>query len=429
MGFKLLKTLLMSVTLTLFLPVASADEGANAIAALLATQGTDRKADDCRSAVTSFNTAKAQAMSACRSSGGDLTSCSETLDSCVEESSEELSFAMPLSLDSGPSCSTYNRREYDQAMRDLEREKKDAQREIKDLQQRLSDIEKDYSDEKSRKTAEYQEAFVEKDEKDAEAKEEERAAVAEEQRTLQELERAHAQINIDLTQIQLKRSEILQRRAMEVDEYNLGIVKCKSDTRKFAKDMRQNTAGSLKSLQSGGGSRNADIKAFWEACVNAVLTKRNSEADRAKLLLQQNELEKAALMKQAQDISNQIALFKQTAEQAKNDRAMNAQKAEEAFMQRQQTRLNELVELDQRVSKQKMEMNSSLMQANMELNKKSNEVYSLARQKPSGRMSNNEILEKYSNFQTKAQDVVLLCENVEGMAGAVRQAREAAGAR
>ena len=343
---------------------------------------TDKKDRDsaCRAAMKEMNDAKKKAIADCRASGigKSVADCSTKLSDCAEESDIEqpsinFSFMDMGSMSIPSKCSEFSYTDYRSEAKSAKQSVSDAQKTMKDHQKDQSTNEKDYS----KKKAELQRSFKEADEKKAEDdlkdQENERNAESQQLDTSEKLKEAMMETQSKILDLQSSKIEAMDTRSLEVSTFNSRVkgkqIECRMKTEDQAKKFKSR-------------SKSADLNLMYQSCMDAFFKEREQGMKKLERALTKIDSEMTKLSNSMTSLQKKEQTLATQAAQAKVDRANKKQQADNAFQRGQAQKYQELVEMDQQMTQDRVQIAEHISQAKAALFQASNELTDIENQKP-----------------------------------------------
>lgn len=385
----------------------------------------------CAEAVSKVKDLWAKAVGACKGSrlGGDIKKCSKTLSECAESYEDELPITVSsadlgsnpflsqlFDLDGGttPACSDYTRSEYDNKERDIKRDLKETKKTLTEAKKQQSKDLEEYYKAAAEIDEKIQDAQVKKVEQDAQYGVDQRDKAEKREQSAAELQKAIDSKELEIIQYQNAIKAKIAARKNQINQYRIDLLECKIKAEEYVTKSntgRNKQSGSFKSALGQGQSRNNTIQELFNTCVTGVLNRRTSEGE-----AYQGEIN--SLNTALGHLQANLATLKQTQAAAK---ARNAQADQEEVAAKQS---KDALDLQQQknligqkanalsVYQQKFNQNNAeIKDANLEVNKSSNDLAQFQKFKPRGKISSSDADQGISLYQSASSDCESKCRN------------------
>lgn len=353
---------------------------------------SERKA--CLAAQSKYNSEMQEAMSKCKGTGKDLTSCSKSIQSCDDTFEEELPIFPSIGgldinqfgLTGGfeDKCKDLTYKEHRDEKKDLEREKKEIEKDLEKKEKEILEDEEKYQDASNSLQEKIQELIDEKDKVELEDQENERNLKSQEKDSIDAIKAKIREIEGKILAAERLKIETAHLRTQRANIYKDLVIDCKFEAEKLLAErrVRPRSSGNLASAAGRAGGDAALIQTKYQNCVQKVLDQRTSEQIRY-----QGDLEK--LDRSIENSNQELAELKESerlliaqAAQAEADRQAAKEKRAQSYLDKYKALYEQRVAQDNLMTQRRNKNQQAFNRAKIEANKTSNELTVHERAKP-----------------------------------------------
>jgi hypothetical protein len=392
----------------------------------------------CDKAISDVETARGEAIGACKDAKGKVTengktskskflNCSIAVESC-EDDAESIdglvgvagtvlgAFGLNGQINGGlsNSCEAFGdmtQSDFKSEKRDVERDKRDAERKKLDAEEKKIRGEEDYQKEVNEIQKGTRELLEDIRKEKSERESNDRADVAGEKKTLDEITRSISSLERNILTIQNAQKVLPEEQKAKNFDYEAELLDCQlkvqaaqQDPSKFPAQMRRSLGGQGKTQ----ASRKSMLDRMWNACAGKVLAKRKTDISKYEANVADLEMQYKTAVIDLKSAKESLELFKkqqleaaQSKEKDKAAKAVNDLATYNEYIRQQK-------QIDQLMGQKRYLNMMDINQSTSELNLATNSLKRYNRENTPGRKQRSEavpIIVKYSSAALTCQQV------------------------